>query len=195
MSLIHTETPAELFAELVAGAMDHQRVRSSPGSSAYLVELLATFVRPDSLYSRAEIHPDRPLAEIYLTAVSADGMRRFALLKLSGDLALFLSGIFSDSFQRQIVDVDYYGALGGKAYATAAVSCHSRRQARLFEELATQFGRFVDVLSEVAEGCGLIDSSDVLRLYERWLKSGSRHCASRLQQLGVPLATGSKTIH
>ncbi len=195
MSLIHTQTPTELFTELVEEAMDHQKVHSSAGSTAYLVELLATFVRPGQLYASADFAPDRPLAEIYLTAVSADGMRRFTLLKLSGDLALFLSGIFSDSFKRQTVDVDYYGTLGGRAYATVAVTCHSREQARLFEELATHFGRFVDVLAEVSEHCGLTDSADVLRLYERWLKSGSLSSAEKLRQLGVPLTGGSGQIH
>ena len=195
MSLIHTQTPTELFTELVAEAVDHQNVRTSPGSTAYLVELLATFVRPDNLYARAEIAPDQPLAEIYLTAVGADGMRRFTLFKLSGDLALFISGFFSDSLRRQTVDVDYYGTLGGRAYATVAVSCHSPEQATLFEELATKFWRFVDVLSEVSESCGLTDSADMLRLYERWLKSGSRRCAARLRQLGAPLTRSSDEIH
>ena len=195
MGLIHRQTPTELFTELVADAMDHQKFHSSPGSTAYLVQLLATFVRPDSLYARMEVRPDQPLAEIYLTAVCADGMRRFTLFKLSGDLALFISGIFSDSLKRQTVDVDYYGTLGGRAYATVAVSCHSREQATLFEELATNFGRFVDVLGEVSESCGLTDSTDVLRLYERWLKSGSRRGAAALRQLGVPLTRGSDEIH
>lgn len=195
MTLIHTETPEELFTELVTSAMDRQKVRSSPDSADYLVQLLDTFVRPADLYSRAEIVPDQPLAEIFLAAVSADGMRRFALLKLSGDLALFVAGMLSDSLKRQAVDVDYYGKLGGCAYSTVAVSCHSPESATLFEELAANFGRFVDVLAEVSETCGLTDGSDVLRLYEKWLRSGSQRDASTLRRMGVPLVRGSDEIH
>ena len=195
MSLIHTQTPTELFTELVTEAMDHQKVRSRAGSSAYLVELLATFVQPDRLYSRAEITPDRPLAEIYLSAVCADGMRRFTLLKLSGDLALFISGVFADSLKGETVDIGYYGTLGGRAYATVAGTCHSREQAKLFEELAANFGRLVDVLGEVSEICGLTDSADVLHLYESWLASGSPRSAAKLHRLGVPLVRGSGEVH
>ncbi|MCP3958498.1 MAG: hypothetical protein GY719_11650 [bacterium] len=194
MSLIHTETPTELFGELVAEAMDHQKVRSSPGSAEYLVQLLDGFVRPRQLYSHAEIAPDRPLAEIFLTAVSADGMRRFTLLKLSGDLALFICGVFSDSVRNQPVDVDYYGKLGGCAYSTVAGSCRSPEGATLFEELATNFGRFVDVLNEVSESCGLTDS-DMLRLYEKWMLSGSRRDAETLARSGVVMTRGSDEIH
>lgn len=195
MSLIHTETPEELFTELVTSAMDHQKVRSSQSSATYLVQLLDGFVRPDDLYSRAEVVPDQPLAEIFLAAVSADGMRRFTLLKLSGDLALFVAGVLSDSLKRQAVDVDYYGKLGGCAYSTVAGSCHSPEGATLFEELAANFDRFVDVLSEVSEACGLTDGSDVLRLYEKWLRTGSQRSASTLRRMGVPLVRGSDEIH
>ena len=195
MSLIHTQTPEELFKELVAEAMDHQKVRSSPSSADYLVQVLDAFVRPGDLYSRADVVPDQPLAEIFLAAVSADGMRRFTLLKLSGDLALFISGVLPDSLKRQAVDVDYYGQLGGCAYATVAVSCRSQEGATLFEELAANFGRFVDVLSEVSESCGLTDSSDVLRLYETWLRSGSQRSAQALRQMGMPLVRGSSEVH
>ena len=195
MSCIHTETPEELFKELVVEAMDHQKIRSSPDSADYLVKLLEAFVCPEDLYSHAEVVPDRPLAEIFLAAVSADGMRRFTLLKLSGDLALFLSGVFSDSLKLQPVDVDYYGKLGGCAYSTVAVSCRSREGATLFEELAANFGRFVDVLSEVSESCGLTDGSDLLRLYETWLRTGSRRSETTLRRMGVPLVRGSGEIH
>jgi len=195
MSLIHTETPEELFSELVTSAMDRQKVRSSPDSADYLVQLLDAFVRPGDLYTRAEVVPDQPLAEIFLAAVSADGMRRFTLLKLSGDLALFVAGVLSDSLKREAVDVDYYGKLGGCAYSTVAVSCHSREGATLFEELAANFGRFVDVLAEVSETCGLTDGSDLLRLYEKWLRTGSQHSASTLRRMGAPLVRGSDEVH
>ena len=150
-SLIHKETPAELFRGLVAEAVDQQNLNPSRASRRYLVQLLAGFVRPEGLYARVEIEPDRPLAEIFLAAVSSDGMRQFSLLKLSGDLALLVSGVFSDSFKGGPVDVDYYGRLGGSAYATMAVACHAPEGARVFSELAVSFGSFVDVLAEVSE--------------------------------------------
>ncbi|MEM7354195.1 MAG: hypothetical protein AAF657_25550 [Acidobacteriota bacterium] len=195
MSLIHTQTPAELFEELVSDAMDHQNVRSSPEATAYLVQLLDAFVCPEQMFSRAEIPFDEPLSKIFLAAVSAGGMRRFNLFKLSGDLALFISGVFVDSLERRALDADYYGRLGGSAYASVAVSCRSRESATVFEELATGFERFVDILTEVGESCGLADDSDVLHLFERWQRTGSRHSAEALHRLGVSLGLGSGEVH
>ncbi len=194
-SCIHTESPAELFRELVTEAVDHQKLKPSRASVRYLVDLLDGFVHPEGLYRRVDAVPDRPLAELFCTAVSSGGMRRFSLLKLAGDTALFISGVFSDSLKGAAVDVDYYNKLGGCAYATAASSCVSREGAPLFEELATSFGDFTDVLCEVSETCGLTESNDVLRLHEKWTRTGSRRCAETLKDFGVPLGGWSKEIH
>ena len=192
---IHTETPSELFRELVTEAVEHQNLKPSPASVRYLIDLLDGFVHPEGRYHRADVVPDRPLAELFLTAVSSDGMRRFSLLKLSGDVALFISGVFSDSLKGGAVDVDYYNKLGGCAYLTVADSCVSREGAPLFEELAAGFGDFTDVLSEVSENCGLTESNDALRLHEKWTHTGSRRCAETLGGLGVPLGGWSKEVH
>ncbi len=199
-SCIHTETSAELFQELVTEAVDHQNLQPSPASVSYLIDLLDGFLRPESLYRHADpvagrVAPDRPLAEIFCTAVSSEGMRRFSLLKLSGDIALFISGFFSDSLKGGAVDVDYYSKLGGCAYATVAGSCVSREGAPLFEELAASFVDFTDVLSEVSETCGLTEGNDALRLHEKWTRSGSRRCAETLGGLGVPLGGWSTEVH
>ncbi len=193
-SQIHTETPTELFQELVTQAVDHQELEPSEDSVRYLVDLLGGFVHPEGLYRHAEVVPDRPLAELFCNAVGSDGMRRFSLLKLSGDVALFLSGFFSDSLKDGMVDVDYYNKLGGCAYQTAADECVSKEGAPLFAELAAGFVDFSDVLSEVSETCGLTDSNDALRLYERWSKSGSRRCAEALGEMGVPLGCLSNEV-
>ncbi len=193
-SCIHTETPAELFRELVTQAVDHQKLEPSRASVRYLVHLLDGFVHPEGLYQHADVAPDRPLAELFCAAVSSDGMRRFSLFKLSGDIALFVSGLFSDSLKGGAVDVDYYSQLGGCAYATAADSCVSREGAPLFAELAASFGDFTDVLSEVSECCGLTESQDALRLYEKWSASGSRRCAEALGEMGVPLGCLSDEV-
>ena len=193
-SRIHTETPAELFQELVTQAVDHQQLEPSNDSVRYLVDLLGGFVHPEGLFHNAEVAPDRPLAELFCTAASSDGMRRFSLLKLSGDVALFLSGFLSDSLKGAMVDVDYYSSLGGCAYQTAANECVSKQGAPLFAELAEGFVDFSDVLSEVSENCGLTDGNDALRLYERWSRSGSRRCAEALGEMGVPLGCLSDEV-
>ena len=55
----------------------------------------------------------------------------------------------------------------------------------VFAELAEKFVRFVDVISEVSERSACGSNSDLLRLYERWLKTGSVRSGQLLVDLGV----------
>jgi hypothetical protein len=67
----------------------------------------------------------------------------------------------------------------------------------VFEELAAKFPALVDVLTEVSERAGLTSNADLLRLYEKWLKTGSRRSAELLASRGIlPVAStaGSRLI-
>jgi hypothetical protein len=194
VEIVRAESPMEFFKGQVEEAMEHQRLKASEESAYYLVQLLDAYVRPDRLYRRAEVPPDRALAEVFCTALAADGFRRFALFRLSGDMSLLLSGFFSDSLHRKSVDVDYYIRLGGTAYSTAAVSCDTVTSAQLFEELAANFARFVDVLNEVSGNCSLTDDTNLLRLYERFVRTGSPRCAELLRRHGVDAVPGSMDV-
>ena len=55
----------------------------------------------------------------------------------------------------------------------------------VFAELADKFVGFVDVLSEVSERASCSSNADLLRLYERWLKTGSRRSGQLLVERGV----------
>ncbi len=56
--------------------------------------------------------------------------------------------------------------------------------ARVFAELAEKFVGFVDVLTDLrAEGC--TDDEDLLRLYETWVRTGSRRAARLLRSNGI----------
>jgi hypothetical protein len=65
----------------------------------------------------------------------------------------------------------------------------------VFDELSGKFAAFVDVLNEVSEQSALTSNSDLLRLYERWLRTGSRRSGDVLAARGiVPTAAGSKLV-
>lgn len=193
--IIRQQTTVELFKELVESAIAHQRLTTSEESVCYLVHLLEAFVRPDRLSAAAGAAADRPLAEILLTATAADGMRRAALLKLTGDTALFVTGFQGDSLARSLVDVDYYIRLGGYAYGTIAEHRSGDPAAALFAELAAHFPRFVDVLCEVSETCALTDTTNILRLYEKWLRTGSPRTAELLRGQGITPVPVPTTVH
>ena len=113
-------------------------------------------------------------------------------------MALFISGLFSSSLCRSLVDVDYYVQMGGNAYGFLADSGRIARKTRTlkitFMELSRQFAAFTDVLAEVSEAGRLNNSVDIMRLYELWQATGSRRIALKLRNLGIePVATYGNT--
>ena len=56
-----------------------------------------------------------------------------------GDVALFLSGVFAESFSRRLVDVDYCIGMGASAYNYLSNHNNHARNAAVFRELAMKF--------------------------------------------------------
>lgn len=193
-SVLHPETPVEYFKEVVERVMARQGFRSSELSSFYLVQLLDDFVALDHRYAEAEVEKDTTLAELLCGAISAPGERRFARFKFLGDVALFVSGFFSDSIARRKVELDYYTRMGGYAYGHAA-RLSPTDASSVFYELSAKFGRFVDVLNEVSEESAVTDAAGILQLYERWLQTGSKRSEDRLRQEGILIRTSAQRIH
>jgi len=184
--MFRRESAVEYFKELVEGAIEHQGLSANELTSFYLVQLLASFVERPAADSE---HDSAPLAVRLARALEAGGMRQRASLKNIGDVSLFVSGFFSDSLNRKLVDVDYYVTIGGYAYGALSRN-ETDTFSPVFAELAAKFVGFVDVLSEVSERTSCSSNSDVLRLYEKWLKTGSPRSGQLLVERGVvPNAT------
>jgi len=125
-----------------------------------------------------------PLAVRLAQALESGGMRKRESLREIGDVSLFISGFFSDSLHRKLVDVDYYVSIGGCAY-NALSRVETDTFSSVFAELGEKFVGFVDVLSEVSERTSCSSNADLLRLYEKWLKTGSRRSGQLLVERGV----------
>jgi hypothetical protein len=82
------------------------------------------------------------------------------------------------------VDVDYYIRLGERAYGSLATRSDPAF-GEVFDELAGKFPVCVDVLSEVSERSALASNSDVLRLYEKWMRTRSRRSGDLLVERGI----------
>ena len=177
--IVREQTPAEYFKELVDSALAHQRLQTGDLTSYYLVNLLCQFVRLD-----AASEADVPLAFRLARALQSGGVEQRARLRSLGDFSLFVTGFFSDSLNRRTVDVDYYVSMGEYAYGSL-----SRRDedafADVFAELSSRFVGFADVLSEVSERSALRSSTDTLRLYEKWLRTGSTRDGQKLIDRGI----------
>jgi hypothetical protein len=180
--LLREQAPAEYFRELVDSALARQRVKAGDLTAFYLVNLLCQFVRPDA---RPTFALDaEPLALRLGRALETAGSAQRAQLRSLGDFSLFMSGFFSDSFTRRTIDVDYYVSMGEYAYGSLSRRDEDRF-AVVFGELARKFVGFMDVLSDISEQTALTSSGDVLRLYEKWLRTGSPRDGQKLIDRGI----------
>ena len=179
-ALVHRESPVEFFRELVESALQRQHLAAREGTSFYLVNLLAGFVHGD----RTALHEGEALGMRFVRALHGAGTRQRDELRQVGDRSLFISGFFADSLTRSLVDIDYYIHLGEHAYGSLA------RQGdgtfgEVFDELAVKFPAFVDVLCEVSESTAVTSNGDLLRLYEKWLRTRSRRRGDLLVARGI----------
>lgn len=181
----------EFFRDAFHAASERQRLCIDANAEAYVVNLLTMFSRAEALYEpTAEGLRIKPLARMLAESLDAPtpAERQRALQRL-GDVSLFVAGFFSRSFARRLVDIDYHIAMGGNAYGSLADvlqrSWSSRCIAAVYAELSHKFQRLVDALNEVSEMSCRHTDADVLRLYEIWLKTGSRRARELLRDLGV----------
>jgi len=177
-AVFQRESAVEYFKELVDGALTHQGLAAQELTSFYVVQLLASFLQTPDNYDEG------PLSLRLMRALESGGMRQRASLKQIGDLSLFIAGFFSESLNRKLVDVDYYASIGGRAYH-ALSRVETDTFSPVFAELGSKFVDFVDVLSEVSERTSCATNVDLLRLYEKWVKTGSRRSGQLLVERGV----------
>jgi hypothetical protein len=180
------ESAVEYFKQLVDEALAHQRIAARELTAFYVVQLLAGYLQ------QREGDSTEPLALKLARALEAGGFEQRTTLRQIGDTSLFVSGFFSDSLRRKLVDVDYYVSIGGYAY-TALSHHETDALSPVFAELADKFAGFVDVLSEVSERSSCSSNTDLLRLYEKWLKTGSARSGQLLIERGVVPNASIKT--
>ncbi len=172
-----SESAVAFFKELVDEAINHQHLHARELTEFYVVNLLSSFLqRPES--------DSEPLALQLARSLEVGGVQERRTLRRIGDLSLFVSGFFSESLRRKLVDVDYYVQIGGYAYSSLA-RLESASFAEMYKELSDKFVPFVDVLSEVSERTSCASNSELLRLYEKWLLTGSRRTGRLLTEKGV----------
>jgi hypothetical protein len=180
-AVFRRESAVEYFKELVDGALSHQGLATQELTAYYVVQLLASFLQRGIAHGQEDA---TPLAVRLARALDCGGVRQRASLKEIGDVSLFVSGFFSDSLNRKLVDVDYYVAIGGSAY-NALSRVETDTFSPVFAELGTKFVGFVDVLTEVSERSSCTSNADLLRLYEKWLRTGSPRSGQLLAERGV----------
>ena len=172
------------FRDQVGSALSNQAVEIDDTTTVYLVNLLTAFTHARELFEDTDDGLQiKPLAMHYADAISAPRVAE------------------KSAALRKLVDIDYYIAMGGTAYSCvhdiSTTHKMSREQTGMFAELAEKFSALVEALNEIGEGSNLHSNSDLLRIYEIWLKTGSDRAYDKLQRLSLnpSLKSTSLTTH
>jgi hypothetical protein len=182
------ESPRDFFDDRVEQALDHLKFEPLPLSRHYLVDLLQHYMFSSNLFppddetgrSRRET-----LAEMWLKAQNSPSPVRTELLKKLGDSSLYISGFFGDSLSRKVVDIDYYVDMGGVAYGALATYAGDENLQRVYSEFSARFAIFVDVLTYISQEALIQSNEDLLKLYDRYLATGSRLAEGQLVEKGL----------
>lgn len=187
---------SDFFQEVLTDAIRVQQVEATEEAASYLVSLLCDYAHPDETAGSTF---KTPLTFQLRDAMEASGPERFKRLRTLGDHVLYALGFFGDHLECKGIDRGYVVTVGQSAYQHAAAML--RMKAKLNEkgpnvmsELAIKFDRFALVLRDVAEGTlasGARDQRSVIKLYERWLKTGSARLAEELGARGIIPSRGA----
>lgn len=177
------------FEEAISDAMRVRHVDATDAAARYLVGVLCDYAHPDE---EADSPFSKPLTFLLRDALEASGAERFRRLRALGDGILYALGFFGGHIELRGVDRTYVAGVGTSAYSHAAamlrLGASKSGGTDVLSELTAKFDRFVEVLSDVAEGTlavGARDERSVVKLYERWLRTGSSRLASVLSEQGI----------
>lgn len=167
------------FSELVDSALEKRKLTTSPYVSKYLVGLLEANLVTENMTLNST------LAEALLSAYQADKPVRIERLKRVADTSLYVSGFFGDSLRRKIIDIDYYADIGGAAYANLAQEVGADIRSQVYLEFSKRFLEYVDLLTFISQNSLIQSNQDLLRLYERYVITGSELAKEQLIERGL----------
>jgi hypothetical protein len=189
----------DFFRSTVQSIMQNKKFRIHETTEFYVVNLLTQAVRAHT-GTKESGNLQEPLAILFGKAYSTTNQNeKYQLLKHLGDQSLYVSGFFSDSLNRKVVDIDYYISMGSHAYGE--LSGISKKTSsndfftKVFGEMAEKFTGLVDMISEVSEKANITNNLDVLRVYERWLYTKSHRLLKMLKEQGIDPIKCAKEMH
>ena len=178
MSIVATDSIASFFDEVVEDALE------GPPSRRLRNRHTVPRRRAGRAAHRAV---GRPLAlSLQEALVTSEPAERFSGSGSSATPCSTRAGFFADHFAARGLESRYVATIGSRAYVSAGAMLGG---ATLFDELARRFEEFSQVLSEVADRTlaqqNGRDPRGLLKLYERWLKTGSETMAEALVEHGL----------
>ncbi len=173
--------------EMVKESLESRRAQVSLAAEFYIVDLLRRLQKPDSMESYVEISSqEKPITILLLEALQAAHEVKLRRLKAIAESTLVLSGMFAESLRGGVVNPSYYFSVGTAAYKNLSSACDgSEYFSELYMELSGKFALFAKVLSDVAPWNKASGPIDLVRLYERWQKTGDERIRAALVEKGI----------
>lgn len=184
-------SPEQHFSEALKEAFEQRRIKTNPHLETYLIQLLKHYLDSRNLFAPVSTHgenvenPPETLAEMYLIAMNADSPKNKEIMKTLADRTLYLTGFFGDSLQKKLVDIDYYSEMGSVAYFNLSAWTKEDHLSNMYKTFSKRFLEFVEVLNYMSEKSSIQADQNVLRLYEKYLKTGSEIAREKLAELGI----------
>jgi len=186
----------DFFYQAVSDAFTKRKIQTYPSVQTYLVGMLEYYMDARKLFDQEmdEQGKRQPntLAEMLLTANNLAIAEKHSLLKKLGDKSLYVSGFFGDSLSRKLVDVDYYADMGGSAYGLLAETVKEDTMAQVYKVFSKRFLDFVDVLTYISQQSMIQSDQNILRLYDRYMRTGSELAKEKLIEMGVLQLSGDQ---
>jgi hypothetical protein len=190
---------SQYFQEVIDDAIRGRNVEATEAASSYLVGLLCDYARPDA---EAASTLSQPLTFLLRDALDAAGSERFRRLRTLGDGVLYALGFFAGHIEGRGIDRGYVITVGSSAYEHAAamlrLGAGRAGSSDVLAELAAKFEHFAEVIGDVADGSmasNARDDGSVVKLYERWLRTGSQRLAEALGEHGLVPTRGAGGVN
>jgi hypothetical protein len=134
------ETLEKTFTDLISTSLEDNELKISPRVEIYVVEAMS------NLSSEAHKLASRNvfLNDLLRKALGSKGVARREYLRITGDVALFVSGIFPDRFESKKT----WFRLGD--YIDIGQTAYGSMRGEVFAELSAKFPEVVDVLNTVS---------------------------------------------
>ena len=182
-------SPEGYFTEVVKQGLEQRKIKTYPHVESYLVNLLQHYLDARNLFESDVDEQGKKapqtLAEMMLIAHSSEPSVKLEMLKKLADRSLYISGFFGDSLNRKIVDIDYYAEMGGTAYASLAHCAKEDAMVTVYTTFSKRFMDFVDVLTVISHSSLIKSNESILRLYDRYMRTGSELAREKLVEIGV----------
>ncbi|KAA0258785.1 hypothetical protein FHQ18_02225 [Deferribacter autotrophicus] len=165
----------ELFYDLIESAEIEIKKSLSEYSKLYILNLLKKLAKTNDLFTN-EFVKEMAIAEIFMEAFHRNLFEKINMLKLAGDLSLILSGLYPESLNKKLVDIDYYIKMGRSSYKELA-NIYANYSSKLdimnlYVQLKREFLNLVEILTEIADELNFINRNNLSNIQLRWHKSG-----------------------